>query len=243
MCRYGWGGHQGVFSSSEPGPISVPDNSQHVVADVTRISNEAGFTLVRDGYDPVEVEEQLAELQTQLAVATIRSAALERVLRATVAEATELLERLDSEIGVPTGRDPRLDQGRQSQRPDRVEITEPTNTRDAVAAAPAVALDTAQSAPDRAASNAASQAMDVTEPTTSSERQWIRGTIRTIVETDAGLTIWVVPEDQPQTAVSVSFTEDDVGREAVAYVRANFGAGDQARIWHVEHHGQDIEPV
>ena len=76
-----------------------------MVADVTRISNEAGFTLVRDGYDPVEVEEQLAELQTQLAVATIRSAALERVLRATVAEATELLERLDSEVGVATGRD------------------------------------------------------------------------------------------------------------------------------------------
>ncbi len=237
------GGGQGVFSSSEPGPISVPDNSQHVVADVTRVSNEAGFTVVRDGYDPVEVEEQLAELQTQLAVATIRSAALERVLRATVAEATELLERPDSERGVATGREPRLDQGRQSQQPDRVEISEPTNTGDAVAAAPAVALDTAQSVPDRAASNAASQAMDVTEPTTSSERQWIRGTIRTIVETDVGLTIWVVPEDQPQTAVSVSFTDDDVGREAVAYVRASFGAGDQVRIWHVEHHGQDIEPV
>ncbi len=214
-----------------------------MVADVTRVSNEAGFTVVRDGYDPVEVDERLAELQTQLAVATKRSAALERVLRATVAEATELLERLDSEIGVATGREPRLDQGRQSQRPDRVEITEPTNTRGAVAAAPAVALDTAQPVPDRAASDAASQAVGVAEPTTSPERQWIRGTIRTIVETDAGLMIWVVPEDQPQTAVSVSFTEDDVGREAVAYVRASFGDGDQVRIWHVEHHGQDIEPV
>ena len=87
------------------------------------------------------------------------------------------------------------------------------------------------------------QAVERAKPPTPVEPQWIRGTIQRIVETDAGLTIWVVPEDQPQTAVSVSFTEDDVGREAVAYVRASFGAGDQARIWHVEHHGQDIEPA
>ncbi len=237
------GGGQGVFSSSEPGPISVPDNSQHVVADVTRTSNEAGFTLVRDGYDPVEVEEQLAELQTQLAVATIRSAALERVLRATVAEATELLERLDSEIGVATGGEPRLDQGRQSQRPDRVEITEPTNTRDAVAAAPAVALDTAQPAPDRAASDAASQAMGVTEPTTSPERQWIRGTIRQISRTEAGATIWVVPEEQPQSVVSIFFTNEEVGPEAVAYVCASFEAGESVRVWHTDRQGHTIEQI
>ncbi len=237
------GGGQGVFSSSEPGPISVPDNSQHVVADVTRISNEAGFTLVRDGYDPVEVEEQLAELQTQLAVAMKRSAALERVLRATVAEATELLERLDSEIGVATGREPRLDQGRQSQRPDRVEITEPTNTRDAVAAAPAVALDTAQPVPDRAAGDAASQAMGVTEPTTSPERQWIRGTIRQISRTEAGATIWVVPEDQPQSVVSIFFTNEEVGPEAVAYVCASFEAGESVRVWHTDRKGHNIEQI
>lgn len=237
------GGGEGVFSSSGPGPISVPDNSQLVVADVTRVSNEAGFTVVRDGYDPVEVDERLAELQTQLAVATKRSAALERVLRATVAGATELLERPDSEIAVATGREPRLDQGRQSQQPDRVEISEPTNTRDAVAAAPAAALDTTQPVPDRAASDPASQAIGVAEPTASPERQWIRGTIREISRTEAGATIWVVPEDQPQSLVSIFFTNEEVGLEAVAYVCASFEAGESVRVWHTDRLGHDIEQI
>ncbi len=85
--------------------------------------------------------------------------------------------------------------------------------------------------------------MDRAKPPTPGELQWIRGTIRKIVDTEAGLTVWVVPEDQPQTAVSISFTEDEVGPEAVAYVCASFGAGDQVRIGHVERHGHDIEPV
>ena len=236
------GGCQGVFSSSGSGPISVPDNSQHVVSDVTRVSNEAGFTVVRDGYDPVEVDERLADLQTQLAGAEKRSAALERVLRATMAEATELLHRLDSETNVATGRERRLDQRRQSRQPDRVESSEPTDTRDAVAAAPPVALHTAQPPPDRTAS-AMSQARGVAEPTTPPERQWIRGAIREISRTEAGATIWVVPEDSPQSVVSILFTNEEVGPEAVAYVCATFEAGESVRVSHTDRHGHNIEQI
>ncbi len=163
------------------------------------------------------------------------------MLRATVAETTELLDRLDSEIGIATGRERRLDQGRQSQQPDRVEISEPTNTRGALAAPP-VALDTAQPVPDHTAS-AVSQATGVAEPPVSSERQWIRGTIREISRTEAGATIWVVPEDQPRSVVSILFTNEEVGPEAVAYVCASFEAGESVRVWHIDRLGHNIEQI
>ena len=199
--------------------------------------------MVRMGYDPAEVDERLADLQTRLAVSTKRSAALERLLRTTVAEATELLHRLDSETTAAAGPERRLEQPPQSQQPDRVEIPEATNTRNPMVAAPAAAPDTAPPEPDRTASQAGSQAIDVAGPPTSPERQSILGTVRKISRTEAGATIWVVPEGQPQSLVSISFTNEEVGREGVAHVCASFAAGETVRVWHTDRHGHDIEPI
>jgi hypothetical protein len=210
---------------------------------LTSESNEAGFTIVRLGYDPAEVDEGFEDLRTRLAVSTKRSKDLERQLRKTVAEASELLHRLDSEKDRTAGQDQQLDEARQSEEPVRLKVHDASKTRDRTVTKAGATPEQARAETAREASQIAKQAMGRAKPPTPLELQWIRGTIRRIVETNAGVTVWVVPEDQPQTAVSISFTEDDVGREAVADVRASFGAGDQVRVWHVERHGHDIERV
>ncbi len=210
---------------------------------LTSESNEAGFTIVRLGYDPGEVDERVEDLRTRLAVSTKRSKDLEHQLRKTVAEASDLLFRLDSDKDGAAGQDQQLDEARQTEEPVRLKLHDASKTRDRIVAEAGATPEKARAKTAQEASQIVNRDRERAEPPTPVEPQWIRGAIRTIVETDAGLTIWVVPEEQPQTAVSVSFTEDDVGREAVAYVRASFGAGDQVRIWQVEHHGQDIEPV
>lgn len=210
---------------------------------LTSESNEAGFTIVRLGYDPAEVDERFEDLRTLLAVSTKRSKDLERQLRKTVAEAAELLRRLDSEKDRAAGQDQQLDEARPSEEPVRLKLREASKTRDRIVAEAGATPEKAQAGTAREASQIVKQAVDRAKPPTPLEPQWIRGTIRRIVETDAGVTIWIVPEDQPQSAVSISFTEDDVGREAVADVRASFGAGDQVRVWHMERHGHDIERV
>ena len=210
---------------------------------MNHVSNEAGFTVVRDGYDPVEVEERLAELQTKLAMAADRSAAVERVLRATIAEASALLARLDGESGVPAGREPRTARRRQAQQLNQVEISEPGITRDAVASTPEVAPAPESPVPDHTANDAGSPAAEVSAPATSPERQWIRGTVREISRTETGATIWLIPEDQPHSVVSIFFTNEEVGAEAVAYVYASFTAGEAVRVWHTDRQGHDIEPI
>jgi hypothetical protein len=223
---------------------SPRNDSLHVVPDVTSASSEAGFTEVRIGYDPAEVDERLADLQTQLAISAKRSAALERLLRTTVAEATELLHRIDSETTVAAAKEGRVDRPRPSQQPDRAEVREASNTHGRKVAAPAAAPDKAQLEPGRAASHAVIQAKDEAGPSsTSPDRQWIRGTIRKISRTEAGATIWVVPEDQPQSVVSILFTNQEVGGEAVAYVCASFEVGEAVCVWHTDRHGHDIESI
>jgi hypothetical protein len=208
---------------------------------LTSESKEAEFTNVRLGYDPAEVDERVEYLRTRLAVSTKRSKDLERQLRKTVAEASDLLYRLDSEKDGAAGQDQQLDEARQSEEPVRLKLH--SKIRDRIVAQAGATPEKARAETAGDASQIDRRDMDRAKPPTPVELQWIRGTIRKIVETEAGLTIWVVPEDQPQTAVSISFTEDEVGPEAVAYVCASFGAGDQVRIGHVERHGHDIEPV
>ncbi len=210
---------------------------------MTSESNEAGFTIVSLGYDPGEVDERVEDLRTRLVVSTKRSKDLERQLRKTVAEASDLLFRLDSDKDGAAGQDQQLDEARQTEEPVRLKLHEASKTRDRIVAEAGATPEKARAKTAQEASQIAKQAMDRAKPPTPVEPQWIRGTIRKIVETDAGVTVWVVPEDQPQSSVSISFTEDDVGREALAYVRASFGAGDQVRVWHRERHGHDIEPV
>ena len=208
---------------------------------MTSESKEAGFTTVRLGYDPAEVDERVEYLRMRLAVSTKRCKDLERQLRKTVAEASDLLYRLDSEKDGAAGQDQQLDEARQSEEP--VRLTLHSKIRDRIVAKAGATPERAREETAGEASQIDRRDLDRAKPPTPAEPQWIHGTIRKIVETDVGLTIWVVPEDQPQTAVSISFIEDEVGREAVAYVCASFGAGDQVRIGHVERHGHDIEPV
>ncbi len=210
---------------------------------MTSESNEAGFTTVRLGYDPAEVDERVDDLRTRLAVSTKRSKDLERQLRKTVAEASDLLYRLDSEKDGAAGPDQQLDEARQSEEPVRITLHDASKTRDRIVAEAGATPEKARAETAGEASQIVKRGMDGAKPPTPVEPQWIRGTIRKIVETDVGLTIWIRPEGQPQTAISISFIEDEVGREAVAYVYASFGAGDQVRVSHVERHGHDIEPV
>jgi hypothetical protein len=223
--------------------MTAAENDPRPVTPLTSEPNEAGFTIARLGYDPAEVDEGFEDLRTRLAVSTKRSKDLERQLRKTVAEAADLLHRLDSEKDRAAGQDQQLNEARQSEEPVRLELHEASQTRDRIVAEAGATPEKARAGTAREASQIVKQAVDRAKPPTPLEPQWIRGTIRRIVETDAGVTVWVVPEDQPQSAVSIFFTEDDVGREAVADVRASFGAGDQVRVWHMERHGHDIERV
>ncbi len=193
---------------------------------MTRVSNEAGFTVVRDGYDPGEVEKRLAELNTLVAIATNRSAALERLLRTAVAEATDLLNRLDDETTVAAYR-------------TQHEVDESAGTGSAAVASPDPVPDAPQPAPNHPPSAAAPPTGAAAPP----DRQWIAGTIREISPTEAGATIWIVPEDQPHSVVSIFFANEEVGSDAVAHVCATLETGEAVRVWHTDRHGLTIEQI
>jgi hypothetical protein len=209
---------------------------------VTGESNETAFTMVRIGYDPAEVDERLADLRTRLAASDRRSAALENMLRNAVAQASQLLHTLDH--------DPRGAAGRATEAPERARSGESDRADDApdgrasVGADAAASRDTVASSPHRRQglpADVRAGTAETVQPMTTETTQWVRGTIREISRTEAGATIWVVPEDQPQSVVSFFFTNEAVGQEAVEFVCAGFAAGETVRVWHNERSGIEIE--
>jgi hypothetical protein len=205
--------------------------------------NEAGFTIVRIGYDQAEVDERVADLRTRLAAATKRSADLERVLRRTVAEAAELLDRRNTQGDRAVGQQRQVDESPPSDEPVRPRRRGPSRTRDPGGAEVEATPVEPPAMNARAADPVVEQAMREPPLPVPSEPQLIWGTIRRLAKTDTDVVVWVVPEDQPQSLISISFTEADVGSEAVEYVCTNFAGGDAVRIWHTDRHGRDIELV
>jgi hypothetical protein len=198
--------------------------------------------MVRIGYDTAEVDERLADLQTRLAASLRRSAALEEMLRSAVAQATQLLHTLDDEPPV-AGHDertsgPQLVRARESVRANSTAGADESLVAESTASAAA-----AESNALREEGAPAGKTGAMGEQPMAGDVQWVNGTIREVSRTEAGATIWVVPEDQPQSVVSFFFTNDSVGREAVEFVCGSFGAGETVRVWHRERSGLEIEHI